>query len=99
MLGPRSSITLLRFSLALIFALSFVFVTQARTSRLELASRSHVSSSSESSRPLSLKTRQEVFERVWKDIADHYYDRSFNGVDWNEVRARYKPLVDAAKDD
>jgi carboxyl-terminal processing protease len=39
-----------------------------------------------------------VFERVWKEIADHYYDRSFNGVDWNEVHARYAPLVDQAKD-
>ena len=36
---------------------------------------------------------------MWKDIEDHYYDRSFNGVDWNEVHARYKPLVEAAKDD
>ncbi len=39
-----------------------------------------------------------MFERVWKEIADHYYDRTFNGVDWNEVHARYKPLVEAAKD-
>ncbi|MBV9888980.1 MAG: hypothetical protein JO119_20745 [Acidobacteria bacterium] len=39
-----------------------------------------------------------MFERVWKDIAEHYYDRTFNGVDWNEVHARYKPLVEAAKD-
>ena len=49
-------------------------------------------------RQLSAKTRRDVFERVWKEIADHYYDRSFNGVDWNEVHARYKPLVEAAKD-
>ena len=40
-----------------------------------------------------------MFERVWKDIEVHYYDRSFNGVDWNEVHARYKPLVEAVKDD
>jgi carboxyl-terminal processing protease len=39
-----------------------------------------------------------VFERVWKDIDEHYYDRTFNGVDWNEVHARYKPLVEATKD-
>jgi carboxyl-terminal processing protease len=56
------------------------------------------SSSTESSRPLSPKVRREVFERVWKDIDEHYYDRTFNGVDWNEVHARYKPLVEAAKD-
>ncbi len=40
-----------------------------------------------------------MFERAWKDIEVHYYDRSFNGVDWNEVHARYKPLVEAVKDD
>ncbi len=39
-----------------------------------------------------------MFERVWKEIEDHYYDRSFNGVDWGEVHARYRPLVETAKD-
>jgi carboxyl-terminal processing protease len=48
---------------------------------------------------LSAKTRRDVFERVWKEIEEHYYDRSFNGADWNEVHARYKPLVEGAKDD
>jgi carboxyl-terminal processing protease len=96
--GPRSSTTVLKFSLALIFALGFAFATTAGTSRMVLASRSQ-ESSPETSRRLSHKTRHEVFERIWKDIADHYYDRSFNGVDWNGVHTRYKPLVDTAKDD
>src|SRR5580704_15504407 len=96
--GPRSSATVLKLSLALIFALCFALAMPARTSHMVIASRSQTSST-ETSRRLSHKTRQEVFERIWKDIDDHYYDRSFNGVDWNGVHTRYKPLVDAAKDD
>jgi carboxyl-terminal processing protease len=48
---------------------------------------------------LSAKERQEVFTRVWKDIADLYYDPSFNGVDWNEVRKKYEPQVTRAQTD
>lgn len=65
---------------------------------ISLASRSQ-SSTADPAKQLSLKTRQEVFEKAWKDINDHYYDRSFNGVDWNEVHTRYRPLIDGTKND
>ena len=48
---------------------------------------------------LTAKDRKEVFEKVWKEIRDHYYDASYNGVDWNEVHRRYAPLVEATKRD
>src|SRR4029077_13016379 len=48
---------------------------------------------------LSAKERQEGFSRVWKDIADLYYDPAFNGVDWNEVRKKYEPQVTQAQTD
>ena len=48
---------------------------------------------------LSPRERKEVFERVWKEIRNRYYDPSFNGVDWNEVRVRYAPLVESTKTD
>jgi carboxyl-terminal processing protease len=48
-------------------------------------------------RILPLKTRQAVFERVWKEIHDHYYDPTFNGVNWDEIRSRYLPQVESAK--
>jgi len=51
------------------------------------------------SRGLSPKEREEVFEKVWKDVDEHYYDPEFGGVKWQEVRQRYSPLVKAAKDD
>jgi len=43
--------------------------------------------------------RLRIFDSVWSEIRDKYYDPSFNGVDWNEVRARYRPRVTAAGDD
>ena len=48
---------------------------------------------------LSPKDRKEVFEKVWKEIRDHYYDSKFNGVDWNDVHQRYLPLVDTVEND
>jgi carboxyl-terminal processing protease len=51
------------------------------------------------SRSLSPKEREAVFEKVWKDVDEHYYDPEFGGVNWKEVRERYLPLVKAAKDD
>jgi carboxyl-terminal processing protease len=48
---------------------------------------------------LSLKARSEIFEKVWKEIRDHYYDPTFNGVNWEDIHARYRPLIEAAKSD
>jgi carboxyl-terminal processing protease len=48
---------------------------------------------------LSAKTRKQVFERVWQEIHDSYYDPAFNGVNWDEVHTRYFPLVQATKSD
>jgi carboxyl-terminal processing protease len=48
---------------------------------------------SDTPRNLPLKTRREIFERIWNEIHDHYYDPAFNGVNWDEVRSRYLPRV------
>jgi len=48
---------------------------------------------------LSPKEREQVFEKVWKDVDEHYYDPEFGGVNWREIHQRYRPLVAAAKDD
>lgn len=47
---------------------------------------------------LSSKDRIEVFETVWKTINDEYYDATFNGVNWPAARERYRPRVEAVKD-
>jgi carboxyl-terminal processing protease len=48
---------------------------------------------------LSSKDRTEVFEKVWREIRDHYYDPHFNGVNWDEVHLRYAPPIEAAQSD
>jgi carboxyl-terminal processing protease len=45
------------------------------------------------------KERLEVFEKVWKEINDNFYDPSFKGVNWQEVHNRYLPLVEAVQTD
>ena len=37
--------------------------------------------------------RLEVFDDVWETIRERYYDPSFNGLDWEEMRARFRPLA------
>jgi carboxyl-terminal processing protease len=51
------------------------------------------------SHSLSPKDREQIFEKIWKDIDEHYYDPVFGGVKWQEVHQRYLPLVHAARDD
>jgi carboxyl-terminal processing protease len=55
--------------------------------------------SSGTSRKLSPKDREAVFEKVWKDIDEHYYDPEFGGVKWPDIHEHYLPLVEASKDD
>ena len=48
---------------------------------------------------LSASDRRAIFEKIWKEIRDHYYDPSYNGVDWKDVHSRYAPQVEAVKKD
>ena len=48
---------------------------------------------------LSRQDRIEIFEDVWKTINEQYYDPSFHGVNWQQVHERYRPRIEAAKDD
>jgi tricorn protease len=36
---------------------------------------------------------REMFDQTWRYLADHFYDRTFHGSDWNAVREKYRPLV------
>jgi carboxyl-terminal processing protease len=53
----------------------------------------------QSAKSLTAKERIEVFEEVWGIINEKYYDPSFNGVDWNAARGRFRPRVDAVASD
>ncbi|HEX9930684.1 MAG TPA: S41 family peptidase [Pyrinomonadaceae bacterium] len=72
----------------------FIGCEAAKQPALSIAAESANSSNS-----LPRQERIEIFEDVWKTINEQYYDPSFNGVDWQEVRKRYRPRVEAAKND
>ena len=48
---------------------------------------------------LSPADRQQVFEKVWKSVDEHYYDPKFGGVNWQEVHQRYLPLIQGVNGD
>jgi C-terminal processing protease CtpA/Prc len=43
--------------------------------------------------------RMAVFDEVWSQVDQQFYDPHFNGVDWKAVRARYRPRVSASATD
>ncbi len=36
---------------------------------------------------------QEMFDQSWRFLAEYFYDSKFHDKNWDEVRARYRPLV------
>ncbi|HEY7308850.1 MAG TPA: S41 family peptidase [Gemmataceae bacterium] len=35
----------------------------------------------------------EMFDQTWRYLAEHFYDATFHGRDWNAVREKYRQLV------
>lgn len=35
----------------------------------------------------------EMFDQTWRSLAEHFYDASFHGRDWNAIRTKYRKLV------
>jgi Peptidase family S41/Tricorn protease C1 domain len=44
-------------------------------------------------------SRRNVFDSVWETINQRFYDPQFNGVDWQSLRARYRPQAESARTD
>jgi len=92
----RSRVCVLRSPLLIALAVS----TLAATPRFTAASRWHPDiTSQQPSTRLSAKTRTEIFDKVGKEIQEHYYDPALNGVDWGAVQRQYLPEAVAAKSD
>jgi PBP1b-binding outer membrane lipoprotein LpoB len=53
----------------------------------------------ESEKEINVSDHVDSFEIVWQTINDTYFDPTFGGLDWNEVRERYQPLIAAAQED
>jgi carboxyl-terminal processing protease len=43
--------------------------------------------------------RRQVFEQVWREVGERYYDPRFNGVDWNAVGVKYRPRIASVNGD
>jgi carboxyl-terminal processing protease len=98
MTGPARLSRVHIFCRVLVLSLCLVsFVVVALVETRSLSAQPHGAASED--KHLSAKTRKEVFETIWRDIHDHYYDPGFNGVNWDEIHTKYFPLVNAAMDD
>ena len=42
---------------------------------------------------------EQRFDTAWQLVEERYWDRDFNGHDWNEIRAEYRPEALAAEDE
>jgi carboxyl-terminal processing protease len=47
---------------------------------------------------ISLAGRLNVFNKTWETVNKRFFDPHFNGVDWAQMKARYRPLVEVATD-
>lgn len=36
---------------------------------------------------------QQIFDEVWRQMRDFFYDPNMHGVDWEAIRTKYEPLV------
>ena len=43
--------------------------------------------------------RMETFHKAWSILGEHYFDATFNKLDWKKVRLEYEPRVRATKTD
>ena len=43
------------------------------------------------------KEKSEVFKQGWRFLRDNFFDENFNGVDWENVRSTYEPLITNAR--
>jgi C-terminal processing protease CtpA/Prc len=99
--NPRSSAAALGAATALLLAGCSPFPTRPGTGPIAdlPAQVAAVSAASLSSAYASEGARRDVAERVWRLVAERYYDPKLNGIDWPAVRARYLPRIGAARSD
>jgi carboxyl-terminal processing protease len=61
---------------------------------LALGCRGPEKKSAEEHQPPALAL--ETFDEVWRILNETHFDTNFNGQDWNVVRAKYRPKIEAA---
>lgn len=43
------------------------------------------------------KEKMELLHQAWSYQRDHFFDESFNGIDWDAMRKQYEPLIASAR--
>src|ERR1044072_4608626 len=43
--------------------------------------------------------RLRIFDEVWEQVSERYFDPSFHGVDWESLRAELRPRAAAARNE
>lgn len=61
------------------------------------ASRSPAPSPPQALTPQQRELELQSFDQVWETIRDRHFDPTYNGTDWNAVRAEFRPKVEAAQ--
>jgi carboxyl-terminal processing protease len=74
----------------LLFFSLFTFAFLLQPSQAALSGGSGGSSS-------SAAARLAVFDDAWETVRDRYYDPTFNGLDWQQERERFRPLAAQAR--
>lgn len=46
-----------------------------------------------------VKLRLEAFDLVWTTINEHYFDPTFNGLNWHDIKKEFEPRVRRAQND
>jgi carboxyl-terminal processing protease len=46
---------------------------------------------------ISREDRLKVFEKLWETVNEKYFDAQFNGVNWAQMKEKYRPQAEAAK--
>jgi len=45
---------------------------------------------------ISLPDRLKVFDKLWEKVNKYFFDPKFNGVNWAQMKEKYRPLAEAA---
>lgn len=43
------------------------------------------------------QSQPDTFEQVWKTVNDNFFAPNFNGLDWQDIREKYRPQASQAR--
>ncbi len=73
-------------------------IQTVKSAQTGVAEPNKAKSSLEKTGEISEELRLKTFEMVWKRIDDTFYDRTFNGINWQEIHDKYLPQAKQTAD-